>query len=191
MNRPSLRVLTLLVALPLSGWFVASSMAPARAQDPKPAPEGKGEPREGGERGGRRGGPRGGPSLHGAMEQMGNEFERLTVSIVDPAQNEATLQSLGRMIAAAGASQSGEPKTLAKLAPEAQVAQKAEFRRALATLARDLAEIELLVLDGKNADASTALKSKVAAAAELNHEKFHVDEDHDEPRPPKPGEGPK
>jgi hypothetical protein len=143
-------------------------------------PEVKGEPREGGERGGRRGGPRG-PNLHSAMEQMGEEFERVTASIGDAMQNEATLTSLGRMIAAAGASQSGEPKTLAKLAPEAQAAHKLEFRRALTILARDIAEVELLVLDGKNAEAAKMLAANVAAAADTNHAKFVPEEEHDAP----------
>ncbi|MCY2958806.1 MAG: cytochrome b562 [Planctomycetota bacterium] len=179
MTCTSIRALTLLLVLPLSGWFVVSSMTPASVQDPKPAPEAKGEPREGQRPEGRRQGrgPGGGPSLHGAMEQMGNEMKRVSESIADPAKNEATLQGLGRMLMAAGASQNGEPKNLAEIPADKQAAHKLAFRRALVVLARDIADIELLVLDGKNAAAAEMLESKVVAGRDSSHEKFGGDED--------------
>jgi len=180
MNRTSIRALSLLLALPLSGWFVASSMAPARAQDPKPAPEEKAEPREGqrpGPRGeGRRRGPGEGPNLHNAMEQMETEMKRVSEGIADPAKNEATLQGLGRMIQFAGASQGGQPKNLAEIPADAVAAHKLAFRRALVVLARDVAEVELLVLDGKNAEAAEMFKARVAASRDSGHEKFGGDE---------------
>lgn len=175
MNRNALRILTLALALPLAGWFVVSAMSPARAQDPKPAPEEKGEPREGQrpDRGeGRRPDRGNGPSLHGAMEQLGTEFERVMAGIADPTKNEATLQSLGRMIQPLGASQNGEPQNLASIPAEAQAAHKLAFRRTLTVLARDVAEVELLVIDGKNSDAVKLFEGKVHAAADPAHEKF-------------------
>jgi len=175
MNCNATRILTLALVLPLTGFFVASAMSPANAQDPKPAPEAKGEPREGQrpDRGeGRRPGGRGGPSLHSAMEQLGTEFEKVMTGIADPAQNEATIQSLGRMIQMAGASQNGEPKNMAKIPADAQAAYKLEFRRALTVLARDIAEVELLVIDGKNEEAVKLFDAKVLAAADPAHAKF-------------------
>jgi len=171
MHRQALRVLTFALVLPLSGWFVASAMTPVSMQDPTPTPEGRGEPRDG-ERPGPRGEGRRGPSLGRSMEMMQAESERVAGSIADPAQNEVTLQALGRIIGALGASQSGEPKNMSKLAPDAQVAHKLAFRRALTVLVRDVAEVELLVIDGKNADAEAMFKAKFLAMADANHEKF-------------------
>lgn len=175
MHRHAVRVLTFALVLPLSGWFVASAMAPVPTQDPKPKPESGGEQREGersGPRGeGRRGGGAG-PSLHRSMELIGTESERVTGSIADPAQNEVTLQGLGRIIGALGASQSGEPKNMSTIAADAQAAHKLAFRRALTVLVRDVAEVELLVIDGKNAEAEAMFKAKVLAMSDPNHEKF-------------------
>jgi len=46
------------------------------------------------------------------------------------------------------------------------------FRRTLTVLARDVAEVELLVIDGKNSDAVKLFEGKVHAAADPAHEKF-------------------
>lgn len=178
MNCTAIRILTLALALPLTGWFVASAMSPVSVQDPKPAPEAKGEPRDGRGEGRGRGG-RGGPSLHSAMEQLGTEFEKVMTGIADPAQNEATIQSLGRMIQMAGASQSGEPKGMSKIPADAQAVHKLEFRRVLTVLARDIAEVELLVIDGKNAEAAKLFDAKVLAAADPAHAKFASDDEHE------------
>lgn len=177
MNRPALRVLCLALALPLGGWFLASSMAPARTQDPKPAParDDKGGERPRGE--GRRGGGPGGrgPSLHGAMESMERELKVVIENIDDPAKREDVLASLGRALTGAAASQNGEPKNLAEIPAEKQAEHKLAFRRALTVLARDIAEIELLVIDGKTADAK-AMFEKIGAQAESGHEKFGGDD---------------
>lgn len=193
MNRSALRLISLSLVLPLSGWFVASAMTPARVQDPKPAPQGRGgDPRDGerpGPGGDRRGG-RGGPSLHRAMEQMEEEVKRIYDTIADPAQEATTLSGLGRLIQYAGASQSGEPKNLGETPAEAKAAHKAAFLRALTVFARDVAEVELLVLDGKHAEAKKVFDTKVLGPVEAAHVKFGVqDEHHDEPK--KPGDAPK
>lgn len=193
MNRSTIRVLSLCVVLPLALLWIASSTTPTSIQDPKPAPPGKGEPREGaprpeGRRGGR--GPGEGPNLHAAMEQMKRDLRTVAESIADPAKSEVTLQGLGRMLAAAGASQSGEPKNLAEIPAEGHAAHKLAFRRALVVLARDIADIELLVLDGKHAEAAAMLQAKVVLVRDSAHEKFGGDED-EGPRAPKPSGPPK
>jgi len=198
MRRSAIRVLSIALLLPLSGWFVVSSMTPP-TQDPKPAPapEGQGDPRDGGRPGprgeGRRGGrgPGGGPNLHGAMEQMQRELDAVTESIADPAKNDATLTSLGRMLAGAGASQGGEPKNMAEIPAAEQAGHKLAFRRALVVLARDIAEVELLVIDGKNAEAAAMFEKKIVPQRDAGHEKFGGDDDHDGPHAPKPGGEPK
>jgi hypothetical protein len=191
MSKLSTRLVCAVLVLPLSAWLLTAVFAPsARAQDPKPAPEAKGDPKAKGEQGeGQRPGPRGegrwgrrggegeGPGLHGAMEQMKGELRKVSEAIADPARNEDTLRGLGRMISFAGASQGGLPKSVQELPADKQAAEKLAFRRELVLLARNLADIEMLVLDGKNAEAAAALKTKVVDARDAAHTKYGVDEE--------------
>lgn len=215
MQRSFVRLSIPVLALPLAAalWFAAPAGALA-LQDPKPAPEGRqdggrqdggrpdGPPERGQDRGGRgegRGPREGrGPNLHGSMESLGREMERVHQSISDPTKNDATITGLGRMLGAVGFSIGGEPKSLSEQPEAARAASKLAFRRELAQLAKELAEIELLVLDGKNADAAARF-DKLAALRDAAHERYGV-EDEGERKPsdggkpadgPKPGEAPK
>lgn len=173
------RVLVLAALLSTSAWLASASTAPsAVAQDQKPPSSGeepRGEPRGGPER---RGGRRGeGMGIHQAMEQMETEVKKLEASIADPARTEETVRALSRMIQFTGASLTGAPKNQEKIAADARDAHMLAFRRDLLKMVKELADIELLVLDGKHADAAAALTAKVLTPAGDAHKKYGVDQE--------------
>lgn len=111
------------------------------------------------------------------MEQMGTEMTRAEESIGDPAKSEDTLRALSRLIQLSGASLLGQPKNMEDTPADGQAAHKLAFRREIVLLVRQLADIELLVLDGKHAEAAELFKVKIATARDAGHKKFGGDEE--------------
>ena len=106
------------------------------------------------------------------MEQMKDELRSLQKTVADPAQNEATLKSLTHMQHLAIDGKLGAPSNMADVPADKQAAHKVAFRREMLKLVKDLAEVELLVIDGKNAEADKMVKSVIVADRDAGHDKF-------------------
>lgn len=177
------RILLLACLLPPAAWVATSavSLATARAssQDPKPPPPQpepgtKGEPSQEPRRGRGERGPGGG--LHQAMERMKGELKKVSNGVADPAKNEETLKAISSLQALVIEGKSGSPENLDQQPAADQPAFKIAFRKDMLKTLRDLIELEVLVLDGKNAEAAAFVKSRIIPDRDEGHDKYRKEE---------------
>ncbi len=105
------------------------------------------------------------------MEIMQDELKKLRKSIKEPAENAASLETLGKLQLATVASK-GLPPAMAKNVPEAERAKfLAGYRKDMAALLEHLCKIEVALIDNDNAKAEELFKG-LKKIEDDGHEKY-------------------
>jgi soluble cytochrome b562 len=65
-----------------------------------------------------------------------------------------------------------DPANLASIPAGERDAHRADYRRDMARLLRELADMEILVLDGKNAEVKDRIKSELLELRNAAHDRF-------------------
>lgn len=109
-----------------------------------------------------------------AMETIEDEMRVLRKSLKDPAQNSASLTSIVAMQGAVAKAKILSPQMAGTQPAEKREAFVIDYRRTMIGMARQLLDLEELVLDGKNEEAGTLFK-EIRRLEDSGHERFTED----------------
>ena len=113
--------------------------------------------------------------LADAMEGIKRSLQALSGTIADPEQNAASLASLTEMQVWALQAKLERPANLDEVPAARRDAHAAAFRADILRLIVRLAQMEIDVLEGRNAEAKAAIKTDLFDMRSVAHDKYQSD----------------
>jgi soluble cytochrome b562 len=107
-----------------------------------------------------------------AMEGLKDGLKAVSKSIKDPAQNEATLKTLHTMQGHAMSAKTEKPANLEEIEEAKRAEHTAMFRADLSRLLKELCDMEIAVLEGKNEEAAALIRAKLVPTRNAGHGKY-------------------
>ncbi|MCB9899023.1 MAG: hypothetical protein H6825_13540 [Planctomycetes bacterium] len=114
--------------------------------------------------------------LHELMIGLKRQLKEFGRAVADPAMNETSLAAVAEMQAIALAAKTLEPSNLDEKPKEERAAHKAAYRADMARMLSDLCQMEIAILEGRNADAQATLQGPLFDLRESSHEKYQKEE---------------
>jgi len=114
-------------------------------------------------------------ALHDHMEAIRDHTRALLRAAADPATQVDALKAVAELQKHIVEAKNLAPDSAANVAEADRPAYLLDFRRSLAEVLRELAEIELAVIANKNDDAVKRIRENLVKMRDEAHEKFNVD----------------
>lgn len=111
-------------------------------------------------------------ALHEVMMGLKRHLKDLGRSVSDAAQNEQSLTSIAEMQALALQGKPLAPPNLDTVDRDKRPAHQAAFRADMARMLRELAQMEIDILEGRNADAVATIQGKLFELRDSSHDKY-------------------
>jgi soluble cytochrome b562 len=111
-------------------------------------------------------------ALDEAMNGLKDHLRQLATTIAGPTGDAETLAHLDAMQQITLGAKALAPANLEAQPADKRGAHQADYRRDMARLLRELADMEILVLDGKHAEAKERIKKGLVELRDSAHDKF-------------------
>ncbi len=116
--------------------------------------------------------PRDDGPLHDAMEELGDHLKTIVKSLDDPEAKDARLAAVARMQSLVLVAKLEQPSNMAETPEAERAAHAVAFRRDLAKLLGELADLELELIDDENDAAMERIKGSLYTLREAAHARY-------------------